>query len=257
MKIPSTKIAINLYSVRDLCKTPADLGRTLASLKEIGYEAVQVSGIGQIPFAAAADLLKTHGLWCCATHEGLDQYVNGFETVIEKLAALNCGFTALGMPPDPFWAPGGADRLAAELSVLSRKFREKGLVLGYHNHSAEFERYGGRLFYEELFAKADKSLAAEIDTYWIQHGGSSPSAWIRRLRGRVPVIHFKDYTIIDRKPHECEVGEGSLDWKAIIAACRASGTRWYVVEQDNPVPAREILESARLSYRNLRDMGVR
>ena len=257
MKAPATKIGLNLYSVREHCKTPADLDKTLGKLKEIGYEAVQVSGIGQIPFKTTAELMKKYGLWCCATHESLDQYTNGFETVIEKLTALNCGFTALGMPSEPYWAPGGADRLAAELSVLSRKFREKGIILGYHNHNLEFGKYGGRLFYEELFAKADKSLAAEVDTYWVQNGGSDPSVWIKKLKGRVPVIHFKDYATIDRKPHECEIGEGNLNWKDIIAACKSSGTRWYVVEQDNPVPARDIFESVRLSYANLRAMGVR
>jgi len=257
MKAPVTKIGINLYSVREYCKTPGDLDKSLGKLKEIGYEAVQVSGIGGIPVQAAAELVAKHGLWCCATHEGIDAFLKGLDAVIEKMRLLNCDFTALGMPPETYFAPGGADRLAAELSTASRKLRENGIVLGYHNHSAEFERFGGQLFYQDLFAKADKSLAAEIDTYWVQHGGSDPASWIKKLKGRVPVIHFKDYAIIDRKPHECEIGEGNLDWKAIISACKSSGTRWYVVEQDNPVPNKDIFTSLAQSYGNLRKMGVR
>ena len=33
---------------------------------------------------------------------------------------------------------------------------------------------------------------SELDTYWIQHGGGDPAAWIRQLEGRADIIHLKD-----------------------------------------------------------------
>src|SRR5881397_3213388 len=51
----------------------------------------------------------------------------------------------------------------------------------YHNHSHELERYGDLTGLETLFAGAPAdALNAELDTYWLQHGGANPSAWIRR-----------------------------------------------------------------------------
>ncbi len=32
----------------------------------------------------------------------------------------------------------------------------------------------------------------EIDTYWITHGGGDPAAWIDKVAGRIPCVHFKD-----------------------------------------------------------------
>ena len=46
MKI--NQVAAQLYTVRDFAKTPADIATTLKKIRAIGYEAVQVSGVGPI-----------------------------------------------------------------------------------------------------------------------------------------------------------------------------------------------------------------
>ena len=72
----------------------------------------------------------------------------------------------------------------------------------------------------------------EIDTFWVQSGGSDPAAWIRKVNGRMKVVHFKDMVIKDDQQIMAEVGEGNLNWSSIIEACKEIGVRWYVVEQD-------------------------
>jgi sugar phosphate isomerase/epimerase len=51
-----------------------------------------------------------------------------------------------------------------------------------------------------------------------------------------------------------EVGEGNLNWPAILTACREAGVRWYLVEQD--VCRRDPFESLGISLRNLKTMGI-
>jgi sugar phosphate isomerase/epimerase len=92
-------------------------------------------------------------------------------------------------------------------------------------------------------------LTAELDTYWLQRAGASPSAWIRKLTGRVPLIHLKDMTIVNDQVVQAEVGEGNLDWPGILSACREAGTEWLVIEQDEG--ARDPLQSLAISYHNL------
>jgi sugar phosphate isomerase/epimerase len=55
-------------------------------------------------------------------------------------------------------------------------------------------------------------------------------------------------------PIMAEVGEGNLNWEAILAACREAGVLWYIVEQD--VCQRDPFESLGISLRNLRSMGL-
>jgi sugar phosphate isomerase/epimerase len=51
-----------------------------------------------------------------------------------------------------------------------------------------------------------------------------------------------------------EVGEGNLNWPAILSACKEANVRWYAVEQD--VCQRDPFESLAISYRNLHEMGL-
>jgi sugar phosphate isomerase/epimerase len=90
-------------------------------------------------------------------------------------------------------------------------------------------------------------LVAEIDTYWVQYGGGDPLAWCRKLAGRLPVIHLKDYRVNpDNSVGFCELGRGNLDMPAIVAEAARAGCMWYCVEQD--VCPGDPFESIRLSF---------
>jgi hypothetical protein len=52
------------------------------------------------------------------------------------------------------------------------------------------------------------------------------------MKGRIPLVHFKDMGISDGRQVMAEVGEGNLNWDTILEACKFSGVLWYIVEQD-------------------------
>ena len=108
---------------------------------------------------------------------------------------------------------------------------------------------------EILFDESDPDLVtAELDTYWVQHGGADPIAWIKKLSGRIYHIHLKDMAIVGRQQVMAEVGEGNLNWPGILAACKEAGVKWYCVEQDKC--QRDPFESLAISLRNLKEMGL-
>jgi sugar phosphate isomerase/epimerase len=99
-------------------------------------------------------------------------------------------------------------------------------------------------------------LKAEIDVYWIQAGGGDPAAWIRKCAGREPLLHLKDMAVgPGREQRMAEIGEGNMNWSAILQAAEESGVEWYLVEQDHCY-GRDPFESLAISYRNLRAMGL-
>ena len=61
----------------------------------------------------------------------------------------------------------------------------------------------------------------------------------------------------NNEPAFCEIGEGNLDWPAIIEACRETGVRWYSIEQDALFQNRDIFDSIKISFDNLKAMGVK
>jgi sugar phosphate isomerase/epimerase len=254
----SSTLAAQLYTVREFTQTPEGVAETLAKVREIGYRAVQVSAFGPIDAAEVKRLLDDNGLTCCATHIGYDRLRNDLPAVIEQHELWGCPNVAIGSMPEPFRRAGaeGVRRFAAEANAIGRGLVEAGLTFSYHNHSFEFVRSEGATLLELLYEQTDpRYVFAELDTYWIQHGGADPSAWIRRMQGRSPVIHLKDMTIgEDGAQQMAEVGEGNLDWPSILAACRDAGVQWYAVEQD--ICQRDPFESLAISYRNLRAMGL-
>ena len=52
------KLAAQLYTIHDYTKTEADIERSLYKIKEIGYNAIQISAFGPYRTPWLADLLK-------------------------------------------------------------------------------------------------------------------------------------------------------------------------------------------------------
>lgn len=253
-------LAAQLFTVREFTKTEEGLADTLRKIAAIGYTAVQVSAIGPIPPARVRDLARDLGLTICNTHIGYDRLWNDLPDVIEEHRLWECRHVAIGSLPQPYRAEGaeGYRRFAREANEVGRRLHEAGLTFSYHNHAFEFERFpgAGATALDIIYDETDpRYVQAEIDTYWVQYGGGDPAAWIRRMRDRMPVVHLKDMTIQDNQPVMAEVGEGNLNWPAILDACREANVEWYAVEQD--ICQRDPFESLAISYRNLTALGLR
>jgi len=251
------KLAAQLYTVRDYTKTAEGFRATIKKVADIGYTAVQVSGIGPIPHEEVKAITDEFGLTICITHVGFDYLQNDTEAAIAQHKLWNCPNVAVGSMPGPY-REGGLEsfkRFAKDATEVGRKLADAGLTFSYHNHSFEFVRFGDRTGLDVIYEESDpRYLQAEIDTYWVQHGGGDSIAWIRKMAGRMPVIHFKDMVMYEGRQTMAEIGEGNLNWPGIIVACEETGVEWYAIEQD--ICLRNPFESLKISYDNLRAMGV-
>ncbi len=245
----NSQLAVTLYTVRQTCQTAQDLAVSLRKIREIGYETIQVSGIGDIPAREVARIAADHGLRVGATHEQAQQLLEAPAQAIEKLALLGCRFTAYPYPAGIDLADRAAVvSLADRLQKSAEEFRSAGMVLGYHNHSLEFAKHDGITILDFILSHAT-DLALELDTYWVQHGGGDPVAYCGKYAGRIPALHLKDYVIRNGQPDYAEIGNGNLDFPRIIQAAENGGTNLFIVEQDT-TPG-DPFESLRQSYQYL------
>lgn len=250
------QVAVQLYTLRDYIKTPADVAVTLKRVRQIGYEAVQVSGMGPIDEAELVRILDGEGLVCCATHESGDKILNETGWVIERLQKLKCKYTAYPWPANiDFSALANVFDLAAKLDAAGKKMRKAGQVLTYHNHAMELMPLEGKTALEWLYEKTSKkNLQGEIDTFWIQNGGQDPVAWCKKLKKRLPLIHLKDYTVRGNTPSFAAVGQGNLNMPAIIKTAEKSGCEWFIVEQDDCY-GKDPFENLTLSFNYLKSLA--
>lgn len=248
------QVAAQLYTVRDHLKTPAGIAKSLKKVRAIGYEAVQISALGPIDEAELLKMLAGEGLTCCATHEPSLEILNETDKVIERLQKLGCPYTAYGWPEGiDFNQPEHVTTLIRQLDAAGAAMAKAGQVLTYHNHALEFVHYQGKPVLDAIFANTDpRHLQAELDTYWVQAGGGNPVTWCQKLKGRLPLLHIKDYgCAADGKAFFAEIGRGNLEWSEIIAAAQASGCQWFIVEQD--VCPGDPFESLAISFRYLQE----
>lgn len=252
----TSRIAAQLYTLREYTKTTEDFANTIKRVKEIGYDVVQISGIGPIPYTDIKHILDDYGVICCATHISFERMKDEPETVIEEHNLIGCKYPAIGSMPDSYRNAEGYPAFAKEVNAVGKRLAEGGLRLGYHNHSFELEKFGARTGLQIIFDETNPEyLTAEVDTYWIQHGGGDPAKWIEDFTSRIPLVHLKDMTVRTGTPIMAEVGEGNLNWPRILQACEKAGVEWYIVEQD--VCERDPFESLAISLKNLKGMGLR
>ena len=256
-------IGAQMYTIRRHTQTSSDMAKSFARLREMGYEAVQVSGVGQIEDEELARMLRGEGLYCAATHVSLDM-MKDTDRCVAYHQALDCKYPAIGgyfgeQDPDA-WL-----RFVDEFNAVGCALAERGLRVGYHNHSHELAPLDGppagpdSTVLAMMLQKLDPSIWFEIDTYWIAHGGGDPADWIERVvrsgAGRLPCVHFKDMAVTaEREQKMCEIGSGNLNWPPIFAACRAAGTEWYLVERDDG--DMDPFDSLGVSLNNMHAMGL-
>jgi sugar phosphate isomerase/epimerase len=253
-------IAAQLWTVREFTKTPAEFAEALKKVRGIGYRAVQLSGHGPIEAKELRKILKEADLICCGTHESTERFTGQFDQLVADHKLWRCKFTGVGgFFKSPIVAQDFID-FARQFDAIGAKLREQGLTFVYHNHHHEFGRYDGRLALDLLMENSSgQNVTFEIDTHWVARGGGDPAAWILKCaaRGPMPLLHLKDFAVstADKSPMFAEVGEGNLNWPAILKAAKKAKVRWYLVEQDKC--ERDPFESLKISYDNLVKWGLK
>ncbi len=249
MKI--SEVAAQLYTLRDFLKTPADIKASLKKVKKMGYEAVQLSGLGPIDEKELVKILNGEGLIACSTHEPSEQLLSNPEKSAERLEMLGCPGTAYPYPSGiNLQTLAGVKALAKKLNKTGEVLKKAKKIFAYHNHNVEFFRIKDKTVLDIIYEETDPSFVqAEIDTYWVQAGGGNSEAWCRRLKKRLPYLHMKDYGMdVDRKPVFREIGYGNLDWPTIIQAAEKSGCKWFIIEQDGNWMKNDPFKSLKASF---------
>ena len=184
----ATEYGLQLFSLRDI--TGNDLEGALKAVAEMGYKYVEYAGF----FGHSAEQIKEwqdkYGLKCSGTHSGWGELLPGN---IEATIAFH---KTIGNPN--YIIPGAdlstLDKIIDFCAVMNKaqlRLAEEGISLGYHNHSHEFVVMPwGSTIHSELEKRG--TFDFEIDTFWVFNAGIDPVETLKRLSGRVKVIHLKD-----------------------------------------------------------------
>ena len=231
-------MAIQLYTLRDHIQTAEDFDRTLARLAGWGVKDVQISGIGDIPAETQREILKKHGVSVCVTHKSFDWMRQDLPAVIEHHKTINCDAVGIGSAPGE--ARGSIEAVRAfikEAEAVGAGLQAAGMTFNYHNHDFEFRPLDDTdtCMMDLLLNEADPALLHFIpDVGWIHYAGQDPAAVLRKMAGRVKVIHFKDY-VIDNGGNRrfVSLGKGVVNLRECYETACELGIPYIAYEQDD------------------------
>jgi sugar phosphate isomerase/epimerase len=247
-------IGVQLYTVRNVL--PQKPAETLNAIRAIGYQEIEATWAD---FDKIRPMVQASGLKAVSMHVDNKLMTKGADEmsrVVDQLSAW--GFQYAVHPYVPQEDRGGPDvmkAMADKLNLFGEKCRAAGIQAAYHNHAFESAPAGETTLFQILIDHTDKKLVGfEIDCFWITVAGGDPAAFINKLSGRVPLLHLKDmargteHRFNESVPRTAfqEVGNGVLDWPAILRAASSAGVQHYFVEQDQ-TPG-DPLASIRQSY---------
>jgi len=240
---------LQLYTVRRLLAR--DYEGTLARAAQLGYRQVEFAGMYPAAPRQTLAMLKRHGLTAPsghASHQELDRDLGGALRTANELEQrfIVCPSVDEGQRRSlDDWK-----RIGQSFNRIGAESRRAGLVFAYHNHDFEFPLLGGQVPYDVLLAETDPALVRlEIDLYWMARAGRDPLDYFRKYPGRVPLVHLKDMARDGTIP---ELGQGTIDFRRILANAELAGIVQCFVEHDDPADPLRSIETSLHYLRNLR-----
>jgi sugar phosphate isomerase/epimerase len=234
---------LQLYTVRGLLAR--DYEGTLARVAELGYRQVEFAGVYPASPRQTLAMLKRHGLAAPSGHASYQELDRDLDSALRTANELKQQFIVC--PSVDEGRRRSLDdwkRLGQRFNRIGAEARRAGLVFAYHNHDFEFPLLGGQVPYDVLLDETDPALVKlEIDLYWMAKAGRDPLAYFQKYPARFPLVHLKDMA---RDGTITELGQGTIDFKRILADAELAGIVQCFVEHDDPAdPMRSIETSLR------------
>ena len=285
---PELTPGLQLYSVAE--ELANDFDGTLAKVAAIGLRHVEMAGFvaaGRTAQELRA-AFDAHGLTCPSIHFAMPEFLQDLDgriTFAETLGATTivCAAPWIRDPSQLKFDPAGGmfamffAAIAAmdlddwrwnadHLNRIGKRLNEAGLTLAYHGHNFEFRDFGGVVAYDEMLRLTDPALVKlELDVGWVSVAGRDPVWYLNNHPERCHVIHTRDFQpgftptteMVMTTPEllgpatPAVVGEGIVDFPAVIAAARRAGAKYAFLERDPFWKGRPILDLLTADYHNL------
>ena len=241
------RLACQMWSVKDIWQKNGNILSVFPQIAEFGYEGVQSMAFWNCDQDELEKALSANKLAIADMPINLKQ-VEGDE-VLAKTVDF-CQRFGVDFVYIPWYKPAKISQwreFAEKLDVIGERLQVHGIRIGYHHHIHEFRDPLNGVIPADVLIE-HKTFNFELDVGPILESGRNPAKVLGKLVGRVPGIHAKPYP-----GTYAGAADDQQNWGEIIAAARAAGTKWLVVECEK---RQNVFEDVKLSADYFRKLGV-
>ena len=253
--------AVQQFMLGSVLKNEASVKETLASIREAGYDSIELCGFmlhpmgflvrmltkaAGMPVGSGGNLdwehlVKESGLHVVSIHQDLGSIERDARAVAEEAGRFGTDTVVItGMYRFDYGSEEAVRQLAHRLNEAGERLAEQEIRLLYHNHNCELRKTGGqKCAYDILLDETDSAYVGfEFDSYWFTEGGADAKWWMRRLGSRMKLWHINDrgtrlagpaMTPI-LKTDSMELGTGNMDLDGLTEIARQNSVEAVILE---------------------------
>lgn len=225
-------IAVQVFSIRQ--EAEADFAGTMAKVKEMGYEGVELAGLYGKSAQEIKKCLDDLGLTAISAHVPYEAFAEDLEGTVKAYQEIGCKYVAIPwLMEERRFGGEKYEETMNYIPVISKACREHGMQLMYHNHDFEFRKDENGTYHLDLLYKTmtPEELKVELDTCWAKVAGENPAEYLMKYQGRCPIVHMKDFQRKERV-ELVALGDGEQIVEEVAESAVKCGAEWFVIEQD-------------------------
>jgi len=246
----TNQLGLQLWSLRT--QLTASLPAGMAEVKALGFTMVETAGTYGHTAKDIRTLADANGLKIVGSHIPYERLVSDLPGVIAEVKTLGASYVCVAWVPHKtaFDVPQ-AKAAAANFNKWGAALKAAGLGFGFHTHGYEFRPLpDGSSAFDVMLAETDPSLVfCEMDVFWVVQGGIDPVKLMEKYPNRFKAFHIKDmrkgaptglYEGGAPASDNVIVGQGMMDWPAIVAEGNKIGVKYWFIEDETSDPVHNI-----------------
>lgn len=249
----SHEIGIQLYSLRNQMKE--SLPDSFQLLKKWGLQSVEGGGmLFDMPVDEYKALLSKHNLSIVSVDTNYDELRDNPIAVVYKARFFGAKFATF------YWVPHGqtgkpfniedAKTTVDIMNKAGKVLKNNGITLQYHAHGYEFSEYQGGTLFDYMVENVTEAQF-QMDVFWVNQAGVSPTALLKKHAGRFTSLHLKDRkkgtpnSQNGRADVESNVvlGTGDVDIAGSVAEAKRQGIRYFFIEDESSRVVKQVPQS--------------
>jgi sugar phosphate isomerase/epimerase len=243
-------LGLQCWSLRN--QLIASLPSGMAEIKALGFTQIETAstyGHTAKEFRALAD---ANGLTIVGSHIPYERMQADVDGVIAEAKTLGASYVIVAWIPHKTDFDVAQARVAiANFNAWGAKLKAAGLGFGFHTHGYEFAPLpDGSSAFDVMMKETDPDLVfCEMDVFWVVNAGVDPVKLLQKYPTRFKAFHIKDMRkgaptgLYDGHAPASDnviVGQGVMDWPAILAEGRKDGVTYNFIEDETSDPVGNI-----------------